>query len=75
VNRHAQVPGPGGPDLYADSVDLGHPGRLATVYCGFKAKVHLGPGTHTIVVDYSPIVGDSTVFTYKIKVNGHHSSH
>lgn len=75
VNRHAQVPGPGGPDLYADSVDLGHPGRLATVYCGFKAKVHLRPGTHTIVVDYSPIVGDSTVFTYKIKVNGHHSSH
>jgi hypothetical protein len=75
VNRHAQVPGPGGPDLYADSVDLGQPGRLATVYCGFKAKVHLRPGTHTIVVDYSPIVGDSTVFRYKIKVKGHHRSH
>ena len=40
---------------YADSVALEHPGRLATVYCGFKAKVHLRPGTHTIVVDYSAI--------------------
>ena len=73
VNRHAQIPG--GPDLYADSVALGHPGRLATVYCGFKAKVKLRPGTHTIVVDYSPIVGDSTVFTYNITVKAHHHSH
>jgi hypothetical protein len=75
VNRHAQVPVPGGPDLYADSVDLGHPGRLATVYCGFKAKIHLRPGRHRIVVDYSPIVGNSTVFRYNIKVKGHHRSH
>ena len=73
VNRNAQVPG--GPDLYADSVGLKQPGRLATVYCGFKAKVRLSPGTHTIVVDYSPIVGDSTVFTYNLKVKSHHISH
>ena len=69
VNRHAQMPG--GADLYADSVALGHPGRLATVFCGFKAKVHLRPGAHTIVVDYSGLFGgDSTVFTYNITVKG-----
>jgi hypothetical protein len=69
VNRHAQVPG--GADLYADSVALGHPGRLATVFCGFKAKVHLRPGRHTIVVDYSALFGGaSTVFTDKVRVHG-----
>ena len=69
VNRHAQMPG--GADLYADSVALGHPGRLATVFCGFKAKVQLRPGAHTIVVDYSGLFGgDSTVFTYNITVKG-----
>jgi hypothetical protein len=68
------MPNPRRPDLYADSVALGHPGRLATVYCGFKAKVKLRPA-HTIVVDYSPIVGDSTVFTYNITVKAHHHSH
>jgi hypothetical protein len=66
VNRHAQVPG--GADLYADSVALGHPGRLATVFCGFKAKVHLRPGRHSIVVDYSELFGASTVFTYHVRV-------
>jgi len=77
VNRHAQTHGAGrAGDLYADSVDLGHPGRLATVFCGFKAKVHLRPGKHTIVVDYSGAFGGaSTVFTYNIKVGGHHRSH
>lgn len=73
VNRHAQIPG--GADLYADSVGLGHPGRLATVFCGFKAKVHLRPGAHTIVVDYSAgFGGASTVFTYNITVKGGHQS-
>lgn len=79
VNRQAQIPE--GPDLYADSKELGHPGRLATVYCGFKAKVHLRPGAHTIVVDYSGAFGgtaggtNSTVFTYNITVKAHHRSH
>jgi len=69
VNRHAQIPE--GQDLYADSVALGHPGRLATVFCGFKARVHLSPGMHTIVVDYSGLFGGaSTVFTYNITVKG-----
>ena len=70
VNRHAQIPGDA--DLYADSVDLGHPGRLATVFCGFKAVVPLAPGTHTIVVDYTghPFPDVSTVFTYHITVKG-----
>jgi hypothetical protein len=68
VNLHAQIPGDG--DLYADSVALGHPGRLATVYCGFKAEVQLSPGPHTIVVDYTAIFGGSTVFTYNITVKG-----
>jgi hypothetical protein len=68
VNRHAQIPG--GADLYADSVDLGHPGRLGTVFCGAKARVNLSPGPHTIVVDYGTFAGgtDSTVFTYRITV-------
>ncbi len=77
VNRHAQIPGLGrAGNLYADSVDLGHHGRLATVYCGFKAKVHLRPGTHTIVADYSGLFGGaSTKFRYNITVKGDHRSH
>jgi hypothetical protein len=67
VNRHAQVPG--GADLYADSVELGHPGQLATVFCGYKAQVALSPGMHRLVVDYSGyFAGSSTVFTYDISV-------
>ena len=63
------------PETYADSVGLGHPGRLATVYCGFKAKVHLRPGTHTIFVDYSRLFGGtSTQFRYNITVKGDHRS-
>jgi hypothetical protein len=73
VNRHAQIPG--GADLYADSVSLGHPGRLAAVFCGFKAKLHLRPGTHTITVDYSGLFGASTVFTYNIRVKANYPSH
>jgi hypothetical protein len=68
VNRHAVVPG--GADLYADSVALGHPGRLGTVFCGAKAKVDLSPGRHTIVLDYGTFAGGppSTVLTYHITV-------
>lgn len=70
VNRHAQIPGAA--DLYADSVAVGHPGRLATVFCGSKAVVSLAPGRHTIVVDYTgtPFIDVSTVFTYHITVKG-----
>lgn len=75
VNRLAQIPG--GVDLFADSVDLGHPGRLATVFCGTKAIVHLSPGSHTIVVDYGfpdPSTTLSTVFTYHLTVTDGHDS-
>lgn len=55
--------------LYQDSVDLGHPGKLATTYCGWKAKVRLAPGRHVITVDLSAVAGAVTVFTYRIKVD------
>lgn len=72
VNRSAQVPGDPVTDLYADSVALGHPGRLATVFCGFKALVRLAVGTHTIVVDYSGSFPPPTrtTFTFHITVTG-----
>jgi hypothetical protein len=75
VNRKAQIPTDPVTDLDADSVALGHPGRLASVFCGFKAKVRLGPGKHTIVVDYSeqfPEGSPSTVFTFVITVKDDH---
>jgi hypothetical protein len=68
VNRKAQAPD--GTDYWADSVGLGHPGRLATVFCGFKAEVPLSPGTHTIVVDYTGAFGASTILTFNITVKG-----
>jgi hypothetical protein len=49
---------------------------VTSFFCGFKAKVDLRPGKHTIVVDYSGAFGGvSTVFTYNIKVKAHHRSH
>ena len=62
--------------MYADSVALGHPGRLDNVFCGSKTEVHLSPGMHTIVVDYGLFPGGetSTVFTYNITVMGGHPS-
>jgi hypothetical protein len=64
-------------DRYADSVALGHPGRLATDFSGHKAKVRLSQGRHTIVADYSAEFpgAPSTVRTYNIKVEGGHRSH
>ena len=56
--------------LYQDSVDLGHPGRLATAYCGWKAKVALKRGHHVIKVDLTGLIGAETVITYKIDVVG-----
>ena len=66
---------PGGADLYADSVALGHPGRLATVYCGFKAEVQLSPGTHTIVVDYTGIFNEDSVHVQHHSQGPDHRSH
>jgi hypothetical protein len=54
---------------YADSIALGHPGLLATDFCGYKALAHLRPGRHAVTVDYSLIAGTpGTVYTYKINV-------
>jgi Ankyrin repeat len=35
------------PPLWQDSVDVGHPGRLAASSCGWKAQLKLSPGRHT----------------------------
>lgn len=54
---------------YADSIALGHPGRLATNFCGYKTLVHLRPGRHVVTVDYSLIAGvQGTVYTYRLNV-------
>jgi len=45
---------------------VGHPGTLATTYCGWKAQVSLSPGSHQIKVNFE---GDSGfTFTYNITV-------
>jgi hypothetical protein len=62
---------PGGP-LYQDSIDLGHPGRLAACYSGYKALVPISRGHHVIHVDLSVIVGAPTEFTYDLIVKRHH---
>jgi hypothetical protein len=61
---------PGSP-LYQDSIDLGHPGRLAACYSGYKALVPISPGHHVIHVDLSAIVGAPTEFTYDLTVKRH----
>ena len=54
---------------YADSIALGHPGLLATDFCGYKALVHLRPGRHAVTVDYSLFAETpGTVYTYRINV-------
>jgi hypothetical protein len=54
--------------LYQDSSDLGHPGRLAACYSGYKALVPISPGHHVLHVDLSAIVGAPTQFTYDVTV-------
>jgi hypothetical protein len=64
VNRGADT---SGAPFYTDSVQLGHPGRLAATYCGFKAEINLPPGPHTIVVDLSGAIGQPLTFTYSFR--------
>jgi hypothetical protein len=60
---------PGAPEpLYQDSIDLGHPGRLAASYCGWKVEIPLRRGRHVIKVDLTGVVGADTHFTYNIRV-------
>jgi hypothetical protein len=56
------------PPLWQDSVDVGHAGRLAASYCGWKAQLRLSPGRHTIVVDLSSVAPGPARFIYNIKV-------
>ena len=56
------------PPLWQDSVDVGHPGRLAASYCGWKAQLRLTPGRHTIVVDLGNVAPGPARFIYNIKV-------
>ena len=60
---------PAAEGLYADSVAVGHPGKLATSYCGWKTTLRLKPGRHVIVVDLlAPGETDPSTFTYNIYV-------
>jgi hypothetical protein len=63
---------PGASPFYQDSVDLGHPGRLAACFSGYKALVPVRPGHHVITVDLSAIVGVPTEFTYNLTVKRDH---
>jgi hypothetical protein len=65
VNPDASAPGL---PYYQDSIDLGHPGRLAGCYTGTKALLRVAPGRHVITVDLSGLTGAPTTFTYIIKV-------
>ena len=71
--RAFEVPvNPTAPALYwQDSVDLGHPGRLAASYCGWKTVLTLSPGDHVVTVDLSGAAGAPTHFTYDIEVSRH----
>jgi hypothetical protein len=69
VNPAANNP-PDAP-YYQDSVDLGHPGRLAACYVGYKALLYLSPGEHTLSVDLSDYVGPGSTFTYTLYAPGH----
>jgi hypothetical protein len=56
------------PPLWQDSVDVGHAGRLAASYCGWKAQLQLSPGRHTIVVDLGNVAPGPARFIYNIRV-------
>jgi len=54
--------------FYTDSVALGHPGRLAASYSGWKTELKLRRGYHEIVVNLSELVGAPTILTYRLWV-------
>jgi hypothetical protein len=54
--------------LFQDSVDLGHPGTLATTYCGWKARVSLSKGAHQVKVRFVDPNTTPFTFTYNITV-------
>ncbi len=58
----------GASPYYQDSVDLGHPGRVAACFAGWKAEIPLTRGHHLIQVDLSAAAGAPTHFRYDITV-------
>lgn len=57
--------------FYQDSVALGHPGRLAASFAGWKTKLRLRPGYHVMVVDLAAVAGKPTTLTYRLWVGQH----
>ena len=55
--------------FWEDSVKRGHPGVLASTFCGWKAELKLTRGKHVILVDHSALFGASTKFRYTITVS------
>jgi len=56
--------------FWEDSVNRGHPGVLATTFCGWKAELKLSRGKHVILVDHSALFGGkSTKFRYNLTVS------
>jgi hypothetical protein len=54
--------------FWDDSVKRGHPGVLASTFCGWKAELTLTRGKHVILVDHTRLFGQSTRFRYDITV-------
>lgn len=54
--------------FWRQSIGVGHPGRLAATFAGWKALVRLAPGHHVIKVDLSGITGSPTHFIYRVFV-------
>jgi hypothetical protein len=69
VPIHPTAPG----TFWQDSIAVGHPGRLAASYCGWKTVLTLSPGEHVIAVDLSGVASGPTHFTYDIDVSRHAS--
>lgn len=59
---------PNSGSFWRDSDALGHPGKLAASFCGWKAEVHLRPGRNLIRVNLTAVAGSPTHFLYDIKV-------
>jgi hypothetical protein len=57
--------------FWEDSVKRGHPGVLASTFCGWKAELRLTRGKHVILVDHTHLFEESdppTRFRYDITV-------
>ena len=54
--------------FWEDSVKRGHPGVLASTFCGWKAELKLTPGKHLILVDHTGLFDAPTRFRYDITV-------